>query len=106
MAVIVALIVGAAFFGGYRVGARPAASTRYAYTLRVGGRVTVPAVKLACGLLRQHHFLSNAGREHPVLFCGQSPPGPQVHHQVDFLRNGIQVWKVGITDHPVWSGTP
>lgn len=61
LAGIVALIAGAAFFGGYRVGARPASSTRFAaYTLRSGDRLTVPAVKVGREVHHEHHF-SNAG---------------------------------------------
>jgi hypothetical protein len=39
-AAIVALIAGAAFFGGYQVGARPAASGSQAYTIRARDWVT------------------------------------------------------------------
>ena len=98
LAAIVAGIAGAAFFGGYLLGARPASSTRHAYTLQGGDRLTVPAVKLGCDVYHQHRLDSIAGRLHPVFYCLPSFG----HHYVVFLRNRIQVWKVGNNDYPVW----
>jgi hypothetical protein len=98
LAAIVALIASA-FVGGYSYGARPAASPSHAYTLRVGDRVTVPAIGEVCVVSITRGIDSNAGPFHPYFFCSG-----QGYHQVDFFHDRIVVWKTGQSDHPVWSG--
>jgi hypothetical protein len=124
LAAIVALIAGGAFFGGYWVGARPAASAsqgytlrvrdmvtvphpaaRAAYTLRYGDVVTVPAVNQVCTASSTRGVDSNAGPFHPDFYCAPLPPRP-VHHEVFFFRDSIRVAGTGNTDHPVRSGKP
>jgi hypothetical protein len=111
LAAIVALIAGAAFFGGYRVGARPASSARHAYTLRDGDSLTVPAVKVGCNVYSQYDQPdTQSGPSHLVFYC-RPGTGP---NWVVFLRNRTQVWKAsscpscpyGNNNHPVWSGKP
>ena len=120
LAAIVALIA-AAFFGGYRLGARASTSPAYkvdirhrvtvphpaasaAYTLREGDLVTVAAVKLWCSVERQNvQPDSNGGPTEPILYCNRTAPPD--HHYVVFLRNRLQVWKAGNNLQPVF-GNP
>ena len=112
LAATVALIAGAAFFGGYRVGARPAPSASHPYTLRTGDRstpsaVTVPALKAFCDLsdeLPRYASPNASGPLHPVFTCQRTGKSTQGPYYVVFLRNRIQVWKSGNTLHPVWGG--
>ena len=117
VAALVALIAGAAFFGGYQVGARPASpaykvdvrdrvtvphpAAPAAYTLRYGDLVTVPAVKLWCDVERVNQFESNGGPWHPIVQCQRTAPTPGQPYVV-FRRNRIAVWRAGKTDYPVW----
>ena len=71
------------------------ASAAHRYTLRVGDRVTIPALGQRCAVYKEGGA--------PELFCAR-PSRPR--HQVTLFRDRIQVWKVGNPDSPVWSGKP
>ena len=65
------------------------------YTLRIGDKVTVPAVGQLCAV-----YVEGGA---PELFCSR----PQhARHQVTIFRDSILVWKVGNPDRPAWSGKP
>jgi hypothetical protein len=117
LAVIVALIAGAAFFGGYRVGARPAASTTPTYrvgdrvtvphpaapaeyTLRAGDKVKVPGINQTCVVTGTRHHAANK-----YLFCELARGSGPGHDEVLLSRNQIVVLKMGKTE-PLWSGKP
>jgi len=114
LAVIVAVIAGAAFFGGYRVGARPAASTSPAgdrvtvphpaapaeYTLRAGDKAKVPGINQTCVVTGTRHHAANK-----YLFCELARGSGPGHDQVWLSRNQIVVGKSGKTE-PLWSGKP
>ena len=88
--------VGAAFFAGQSSGTTAAhASATRAYSLRVGDKVTVPAIRQTCSVFREGGA--------PELFCTR-PRSP--HHQVTIFRDRIQVWRAGNPDGPAWSGRP
>jgi hypothetical protein len=71
------------------------ASAAHRYTLRVGDKVTIPALGQRCAVYKEGGA--------PELFCAR-PSRPR--HQVTLFRDRIQVWKVGNPDSPVWSGRP
>ena len=88
--------VAAAFAVGQISGTTAAdASATRTYSLRVGDKVTVPAIRQTCSVFREGGA--------PELFCARlrSP-----HHQVTIFRDRIQVWKAGKPDSPAWSGRP
>ncbi len=86
----------AAFASGQLTSTHPAeASATHAYVLRMGDKVTIPAINQACAVSGE------AGA--PDLFCARSR---RPHHQVVLFRDSILVWKVGNPDRPVWSGRP
>jgi hypothetical protein len=72
------------------------ASAGHRYTLRVGDRVTIPAVNQRCAVDR-----GEGGA--PELFCERRL---RPHHQVTIFRDGILIWKVGNPDRPAWAGKP
>ncbi len=84
-------------FGIGKITTAPAAeaSPAHIYTLRVGDRVTIPAVGQLCAVYME-------GRA-PELFCAR--PGHARHH-VTIFRDRIQIWKAGNPAAPVWSGKP
>ena len=71
------------------------ASAAHRYKLRVGDKMTIPAVRQFCALYTEGGV--------PELFCSRSQ---RARHQVSILRDRIQVWKARNTDGPVWSGKP
>ena len=71
------------------------ASAAHRYTLRVGDKVTIPALGQRCAVYKEGGA--------PEFFCAR-PSRPR--HQVTLFRDRIQVWKVGNPDSPVWSGKP
>ena len=81
--------------GAATVGAAAGASASHRYTLRVGDKVTIPAVGQRCAVYKEG--------DAPELFCAR-PSSPR--HQVTLFRDRIQVWKAGHPDTPVWSGRP
>jgi hypothetical protein len=93
-----ALVAGAAI--GFSIGkivTAPAAeaSAAHRYTLRVGDKVTIPAVGQLCAVYREGGA--------PELFCARPR---HARHQVTIFRDSIHVWKAGDPDAPVWSGKP
>ena len=71
------------------------ASAAHRYTLRLGDKVAIPAIRQVCAVQTEGRAVE--------LFCGrQRSP----RHQVTIFRDRILVWKVGDPDHPVWSGQP
>ena len=94
----IVVVAGAAIgFGAAKVTTAPAteASSTHRYTLRVGDRVTIPAVRQRCAVYTEGGS--------PELYCAR-PLHPR--HQVTFFRDSILVWKVPRPDAPVWSGRP
>jgi hypothetical protein len=84
-------------FGIGKITATPAAaaSAAHRYTLRVGDKVTVPAVGQVCAVYTEGGA--------PELFCARPR---HARHQVTIFADKILVWKVGNPDHPAWSGKP
>ena len=77
-------------------GASPVeASPNRAYTLRVGDRVAIPAIKQVCTVSTEGGAVD--------LFCARPR---SAHHEVTIFRDSILVWKVGNPDRPAWSGKP
>ena len=96
--VLAAVVVAAAIgFSIGRIATTPAAeaSAAHRYTLRVGDKVTIPAVNERCAVYTEGGA--------PELYCAR-PRDPR--HQVTIFRDRIQIWKVGNPDGPVWSGKP
>ena len=97
--VLAALLVAAAVVGFSiaNIATAPAAeaSAAHRYTLRVGDKVTIPAVNQRCAVY------SEGGA--PELYCAR-PRHPR--HQVTIFRDSILIWKVGSPDRPAWSGKP
>jgi len=71
------------------------ASAARSYTLRIGDKMTVPAVGQLCAVYREGGA--------PELLCAR-PRHPR--HQVAIFRDSILIWKVGNPDRPAWSGKP
>jgi hypothetical protein len=94
-AVVVA--AGAVGFSIAKIATTPAAeaSAAHRYTLRIGDRVTIPAVKQRCAVYTEGGA--------PELYCAR-PLHPR--HQVTIFRDSILIWKVGNPDRPAWSGKP
>ena len=87
---------GAGFLVGQMTGGSPAqASASRAYTLRVGDRVAVPAIKQVCTVSTDGGAVD--------LLCARPR---SARHQVTIFRDSILVWKVGNPDRPAWSGKP
>jgi hypothetical protein len=84
-------------FGIAKIVTAPAAdaSASRVYTLHVGDKVTIPAV-------RQHCAVYTEGGS-PEFYCAR-PLHPR--HQVTIFRGSILIWKVGNPDRPAWSGKP
>jgi predicted lipoprotein len=97
--VLAAALVAAAVIGFSigKIATAPAAeaSAAHRYTLRVGDKVTIPAVKQRCAVYTEGGA--------PELYCAR-----QLHprHQVTIFRDSIVIWKVGNPDRPAWSGKP
>ena len=88
--------VGAAFVFGQLSGTHAAeASATRTYLLRVGDKVTIPAIRQTCSVFREGGAAE--------LFCARQR---STHHQVTIFRDRILVWKVGNPDRPAWSGRP
>ena len=97
--VLIALLSAAAVIG-FNVGNIATAfaakgAVTHRYTLRVGDRVTIPAINQRCAV-----YMEGGA---PELYCAR-PLHPR--HQVTIFRDRIQVWKAGDPDAPVWSGRP
>jgi len=71
------------------------ASAVHRYTLRVGDRITIPAVGQRCAV-----YMEGGA---PELFCARPR---HAHHHVAIFRDSIQVWKASNPGAPVWSGKP
>jgi hypothetical protein len=71
------------------------ASTSHRYTLRVGDKVTIPAINQVCSVSTEGGAVD--------LFCARPR---NAHHQVTIFGANILVWKVGNPDRPAWSGKP
>lgn len=84
-------------FGIVRITMAPAAqaSAAHRYTLRVGDKVSIPAVGQLCAVYREGGA--------PELFCARPR---HARHQVTIFQDSIEVWKAGDPDAPVWSGKP
>jgi hypothetical protein len=88
--------LGGAFVLGQATGTSSAeAAATHAYTLRVGDRITVPAIHQMCAVYTEGGA--------PELFCARRR---NARHQVAIFRDRIQVWKNGQPAGPVWSGRP
>jgi hypothetical protein len=95
-AALLATAVAAGLTGGQLIHTHAAdASTTHKYTLRLGDKVTVPALGQVCSVEKEGGSVD--------LFCARRR---KPHHQVTIFRNQILVWKVGNPDHPVWTGKP
>jgi hypothetical protein len=81
--------------GTVTTGPAAGANAAHNYTLRVGDKVTIPAVGQRCAVFREGGA--------PELFCARPR---RSRHQVTLFRDRIQVWKNGHPDAPVWSGKP
>jgi hypothetical protein len=96
---LAALLVTAAAIGFNiaKLATAPAAeaSATHRYTLRVGDKLTIPAVKQRCAIYTEGGA--------PELYCAR-PLHPR--HQVTIFRDSILIWKVGSPDSPAWSGKP
>jgi hypothetical protein len=89
------LVAAATGFGIGKIATAPAAGASAVTTLRVGNKVTIPAVNQRCAVYME----SGA----PELYCGR-PRRPR--HQVTTFGDSIMIWKAGDPDHPAWSGKP
>jgi hypothetical protein len=97
-ALAVVVVASAAIgFSTAKITTAPAAeaSATYRYTLRVGDKVTIPAVKQRCGVYTEGGS--------PEFYCAR-PLHPR--HQVTIFGDSILIWKVGKPDRPAWSGKP
>jgi hypothetical protein len=97
---ILALLLTATAAVGFSIGTvmtAPAAgaSAAHRYTLRLGDKVTIPALEQRCAVYKEGAA--------PELFCARPS---RARHQITLFRDRIQVWKVGNPDSPVWSGKP
>ena len=97
--VLAAMLVAAAAIGFSigKIAAAPAAeaSAAHRYTLRVGDKVTIPAVNQRCAVYKEGGA--------PELYCARLR---HPRHQVTIFRDSILIWKVGNPDRPAWSGKP
>lgn len=83
---------------GSASGKAPAAeaSAAHRYTLRVGDKMTIPAVGQLCAVYKEGGA--------PELFCARPR---HARHQVTIFLDSMEVWTVGNPDAaPVWSGRP
>ena len=89
--------LGGVFLIGQIMGTSAAdASPGHTYTLRIGDKVTIPAIGQVCSVSMEGGAAD--------LFCARPR---NAHHQVTIFRDRILVWKVGDPDRgPVWSGKP
>jgi hypothetical protein len=99
LALAVMLVAAAAT--GFTIGGKVAgppgaeASAAHLYTLRVGDKVTIPAVKQRCAVYTEGGA--------PELYCARPLHS---RHQVTIFRDSILIWKAGNPDRPAWSGKP
>jgi hypothetical protein len=94
---VAALAIG---FGISKVATAPASeasAVAHRYTLRVGDKVSIPVINQRCVVYKEDRAPA------PELFCAR-PLNP--HHQVRIFRDRILIWKIGNSNHPVWSGKP
>jgi hypothetical protein len=70
-------------------------SAAHRYTLRVGDRMTIPAVGQLCAV-----YMEGGA---PELFCARPR---HARHHVTIFRDSIRVWKASNPGAPVWSGKP
>ena len=95
---LAAVLVGTAIgFSIAKLAAAPGAeaSAAHRYTLRVGDKITIPAVNQRCAV-----YMEGGA---PEFYCARLL---HPRHQVMIFRNDIQIWKVGNPDRPAWSGKP
>jgi hypothetical protein len=94
---VVVVASAAIGFSTAKITTAPAAeaSATHRYTLRVGDKVTIPAVKQRCGVYTEGGS--------PEFYCAR-PLHPR--HQVTIFGDSILIWKVGKPDRPAWSGKP
>jgi hypothetical protein len=91
-----AIAVGGSFIVGQITGSGSAeASSARAYTLRIGDKVTIPAINQVCEVSTEGGAVD--------LFCARPR---RAHHQVTIFRDNIPVWKLGNPDRAAWSGKP
>jgi hypothetical protein len=95
-----AAVFAATLAGGFGIGkmtTAPSAEASAAHrnTLRIGDKVTIPAVRQLCAV-----YMEGGS---PELFCARPR---HARHQVTIFEDSIGVWKVGHPDAPVWSGKP
>ena len=98
--VLAAVVIAAAAIGFSigRIATPPvaeASAVAHRYTVRIGDKVSIPAVNQRCALYREGGV--------PELYCAR-PLRP--HHQVTIFRDSILIWKAGNPDRPAWSGRP
>jgi hypothetical protein len=93
---VVASAVGGSFVFGQMTGTGAAkASGMRVYTLRIGDKLTIPAINQVCSVSTEGGAAD--------LFCARHR---NAKHQVTIFRDNILVWKVGNPDHPAWAGKP
>ena len=96
IAAAVVAVCGGFFVIGQMTGARAAkASATHVYTLHIGDKVTIPAIRQVCSVSTEGGAAD--------LFCARQR---NAKHQVTIFRDNILVWKVGNPDRPAWSGKP
>jgi hypothetical protein len=88
--------VAIGFVGGHMIHtSTAAASSTHKYTLRLGDKAVIPAIRQICSVYSEGGAIE--------LFCQKTR---KPHHQVTIYRDSILVWKVGDPDHPAWHGRP
>jgi hypothetical protein len=96
---MLASVLAATAAVGFGIGtittAAAGANAAHRYTLRVGDKVTIPAIRQRCAF-----YTEGAA---PELLCARPR---RARHQVAVFRDRIQVWKAGHPNAPVWSGKP
>ena len=93
---VVLASAAAGAFGGQLIHTSAASASRaHTYTLRLGDKVVIPAIRQACSVEAEATAID--------VFC-QKTRNP--HHQVAIFRDNILVWKVGNPDRPAWHGRP
>ncbi|HKD95232.1 MAG TPA: hypothetical protein VKB43_11045 [Gaiellaceae bacterium] len=71
------------------------AGATHRYTLRLGDKVVIPAIRQRCSVEAEGRAVN--------LFCRRER---QPRHEVVLFANQILVYTAGDPDHPAWSGKP
>jgi len=71
------------------------ASAPRTYTLRIGDKVSIPAISQVCSVSTEGGAAD--------LFCAQPR---NARHRATIFRDEILAWKVGNPDRPAWAGKP